>query len=159
MTSTDTDGVQRSYLASEENFQTLRAYEMNNLLVPLVGDFGGGKTLRSVGRYLAAHRATVTLFYTSNVEQYLFQGGDQWRRFFDNLAALPTNDDSTLLRSYFNMGGASVRRVPQLGSRSRFTRSGMLLDSIPDLLDSVRRGAVRSYYDVIEHSSTLQPVF
>lgn len=159
MTSTDTDGVQRSYLASEENFQTLRAYEMNNLLVPLVGDFGGGKTLRSVGRYLAAHRATVTLFYTSNVEQYLFQGGDQWRRFYDNMAALPTNDDSTLLRSYFNMGGASVRRVPQLGSRSRFTRSGMLLDSIPDLLDSVRRGAVRSYYDVIEHSSTLQPVF
>lgn len=159
MTATDADGVRHSYLADERNFQTLRSYELNNLLVPLVGDFGGGKTLRSVGRYLAAHGATVTLFYTSNVEQYLFQGGDQWRHFFENVATLPANDSSTLLRSYFNMGGGSVRRVPPFGSRSRFARSGMLLDSIPDLLDSVKRGAVRSYYDLIEHSSSLQPVF
>ncbi|MCM3879471.1 MAG: hypothetical protein ND807_05120 [Vicinamibacterales bacterium] len=159
MTATDTDGVEHSYLADERNFQALRSYEVNNLIVPLVGDFGGDKALRSVGRYLAAHRATVTLFYTSNVEQYLFQSGDQWRRFFDNVASLPVNDSSTLLRSYFNMGGMGFRRLQPFGPRSGFTRSGMLLDSIPELLDAVQRGSVHSYYDVIEHSSSLQPVF
>ncbi len=129
MTATDTDGVEHSYLADERNFQALRSYEVNNLIVPLVGDFGGDKALKSVGRYLAAHRATVTLFYTSNVEQYLFQSGDQWRRFFDNVASLPVNDSSTLLRSYFNMGGmrlpapAAVRLplgVHPIGDAARF---------------------------------------
>ena len=68
---TDAAGVEHSYLADEANFQTLRNYEVNNLLVPLVGDFGGNKALRTLGQYLRDHGATVTLFYTSNVEQYL----------------------------------------------------------------------------------------
>jgi hypothetical protein len=150
MMETDLNGVEHSYLASEANYQTLRRFEVNNLLVPLVGDFGGNKALRSVGQYLREHGATVTLFYTSNVEQYLFQSADQWRRFFDNVASLPLNDNSTLLRSFFNMGGLGGRYVPQFGNR--FARSGMLLDSIPGLLDAVRDGQIRSYYDVIEHS-------
>jgi len=150
MTETDSAGVEHSYLADEQNFQTLRRYELDNLVVPLVGDFGGDKALRSVGRYLRERGATVTLFYTSNVEQYLFQSGDQWRRFFDNVASLPLNDSSTLLRSYFNMGGMGLHYVPQFGSR--VSRSGMLLDSIPALLAAVRDGRIRSYYDVIERS-------
>jgi hypothetical protein len=150
MMETDTSGVAHSYLADESNYQTLRTYETNNLLVPLVGDFGGEKALRSLGKYLRERSATVTLFYTSNVEQYLFQSSDEWRRFFDNMAALPLNDGSTLLRSYFNMGGLGARYAPQFGAR--LSRSGMLLDSMPALLDAVRDGRIRSYYDVIERS-------
>ena len=150
MMETDLAGIQHSYLANEANFQTLRNYEVNNLLVPLVGDFGGSKALRTLGQYLRDRGATVTLFYTSNVEQYLFQSADEWRRFFDNVASLPTNDSSTMLRSYFNMGGMGGRSVPQFGNR--LSRSGMLLDSIPGLLDAVRDGRIRSYYDVIERS-------
>ena len=48
------------------------------------------------------------------------------------------------------MGGLGGRYVPQFGNR--FSRSGMLLDSIPSLLDAVRDGRIRSYYDVIERS-------
>jgi hypothetical protein len=128
----------------------VRAYERNNLLVPVVGDFGGSKALRAIGRYLRDSGATVTLFYTSNVEQYLFQSHDEWRNFFENLSALPLDDNSTMLRSYFNMGGG-FRLAPQFGSRAP-ARSGMLLDSIPPLLDAVQDGKIRSYYDVIERS-------
>src|SRR5262249_18570484 len=78
MVATDAAGVNHSYLANERNFGTLRAFERRNLLVPVVGDFGGDKALRAVGRYLTAHAATVNYFYTSNVEQYLFQN-DAWR--------------------------------------------------------------------------------
>jgi len=151
MMATDGAGVEHSYLASDRNFQILRAYELNNMLVPLVGDFGGDKALKAVGRYLVERGATLTLFYTSNVEQYLFQSDDQWRRFYDNLASLPVVKGSTLLRSYFNMGGGF--RYPQLFGISGFpARSSMLMDSIPDLVDAVRDGRVRSYYDVIERA-------
>ena len=149
MMASDTDGVEHSYLANDHNFQLLRAYELNNLLVPLVGDFGGDKALRAVGRYLTEHGATLTLLYTSNVEQYLFQSDDQWRRFYDNLSAIPIDRTSTLLRSYFNMGGGFRFQQP-FGGGGFPSRSGMLMDSIPDLLDAVHDGRVRSYYDVIE---------
>ena len=64
MVADDGRGVQRSYIASEEIYQALREMQERNLIVPLVGDFGGPKALRSVGRYLDLHHATVSAFYT-----------------------------------------------------------------------------------------------
>jgi hypothetical protein len=150
MMATDGTGVERSYLADEQHFQVLRSYEVKNLLVPIVGDFGGDKALRSIGQYLKARRATVSLFYTSNVEQYLFQSGDHWRRFFDNLSALPVDRNSMVLRSYFNFGGRGFRYRPRFPGGT--ARSAMLLDSIDPLLEAVRDGRIRSYYDVLERS-------
>src|SRR5262249_57550885 len=99
MTATDGRGDRRSYLASEEAFNVIRQLEGRNLIVPLTGDFGGDKAIRSVGRYLKDHRATVTAFYTSNVEQYLFQQDTAWRKFFANVATLPVDGRSTFIRS------------------------------------------------------------
>ncbi len=82
---TDSVGVHRSYMANEANFRALKEIEANNLIVPLVGDFAGPTAIRAVGTYLKEHNATVTAFYLSNVEQYLFQQGDDWRQFFDNV--------------------------------------------------------------------------
>src|SRR5262245_35362867 len=48
----DGSGAFRSYLASEENFRFLKDLETKNLLVPVVGDFGGTKAIREVGKYL-----------------------------------------------------------------------------------------------------------
>jgi hypothetical protein len=150
MMATDTAGVEHGYLATDRNYQMLRSYELNNILVPLVGDFGGEKALRAVASYLEEHGATLTLFYASNVEQYLFQSGDDWRRYYDNLAAFPLDDASTLLRSFFNMGGGF--RLQPFGLGGFPARSGMLTDSIPDLVNAVHAGHVRSYYDVIERA-------
>ena len=82
MTETDERGEHRSYLATEENFRILSEMERNNAIVPITGDFGGPKALRSVGRYLKSHDATVTAIYTSNVEQYLFQSDTNWRKYY-----------------------------------------------------------------------------
>jgi hypothetical protein len=98
MTETDGQGEQRSYLATEENFRVLREYERNNAIVPVVGDFGGDKTLRAVGDYVRAHGATVTAFYTSNVEQYLFREAYAWRKFLQNVATFPFDAKSTFIR-------------------------------------------------------------
>jgi hypothetical protein len=145
MVQTDLEGMNHSYVATEENFKTLQSYEKNNLIVPLVGDFAGDRVLRSIGRYLREHDATVTAFYTSNVEQYLFQG-DGWRKFFVNVAMLPVDEHSMFVRAYFSRAGF---RVPPLGPGLQSTT---LLDPIPGLLDAFSNGEVRSYYDVISRS-------
>ena len=98
MTATDSKGQARGYLASEENFQILKDLERKNLVVPLVGDFGGAKAIRAVGRYLKERDATVAAFYLSNVEQYLRMDGI-WRDFCGNVASLPLDEASTFIRA------------------------------------------------------------
>ena len=148
----DLAGVQRSYLASEELYQTLRDMEQRNLIVPVVGDFGGPKALRSIGRYLDMHHATVSVFYTSNVEQYLFRG-DPWQHFYENVGALPIDGRSTFIRAYFNNQGR-VMRFDQQGQSGLPVgpRSEQLLNPINVLLAAFDKGRITSYYDVIDLS-------
>lgn len=140
MAATDEAGVPRSYLAGENVYGRLRSLQLRNLIVPVVGDFAGPKALRQVGEYLHAHRAVVGTIYTSNVEQYLFQYGT-WKAYYDNVATLPLDEQSTFVRSCFN----ACMTVP--GSRS-----AQLLDPVAALLRDVAAGRVLSYYDVLAHS-------
>ena len=99
MVATDAAGVLRGYLASEENFATLKTLETKNLLVPVVGNFAGPKALRAVGAWLKAHNGMVSAFYLSNVEQYLNMDGI-WMDFCANASRLPIDDSSQFIRSY-----------------------------------------------------------
>jgi hypothetical protein len=101
MTATDADGRSRSYLASEEAFRVVKDLHSRNMLVPVVGNFGGPKALRAVGEYLARHGLMVSAFYLSNVEQYLRQDG-LWRDFCGNAASLPRDGTSQFIRSVRN---------------------------------------------------------
>ena len=107
---TDSDGRNQSYLASERTFDVVRRHERDNLIVPIVGDFAGPTALRAIGAYLRAHRQTVDVFYTSNVEEYLFKGGT-WRTFVSNLQALPTDDSSMIVRTYFTHTAAGLQTL------------------------------------------------
>lgn len=145
MMESDGSGGQRSYLATEENFHTLRELERNNLIVPLVGDFAGDKAIRTVGQYVREHSATVTAFYTSNVEQYLFQS-DDWKKFFSNVATLPVDSSSTFIRAVFNFNTApSNTGTP--GPKSR-----TMLASIVEQVQAFTDGRIQSYWDVIQTS-------
>jgi hypothetical protein len=112
---TDAAGVLRGYLASEENFNTLKTLESKNLLVPVVGNFAGPKAIRAVGSWLKSHNAMVSAFYLSNVEQYLQMDGI-WNDFCANAARLPIDETSHFIRSYrgggpgFGGGGASLNQ-------------------------------------------------
>jgi hypothetical protein len=144
MTMTDGEGKNRSYLGTEDNYRAIRDMEMKNLIVPLVGDFGGPKAIRTVAQYLKDHDAKVTAFYLSNVEQYLFQDG-AWRRFYGNVATLPVDSSSQFIRT---INGGQVR--------GRFRGGGIggmrfvtLLSPIDDVIDGFQAGQVRTYNDVI----------
>jgi len=138
-------GQNRSYMASEENFQAIRKMESENRIIPVVGDFAGEKALRSVGRYLKEHGATVSAFYTSNVEFYLFQS-DDWKKFLDNIAELPVSKDSVVIRSYFNNYG------PPYPNSSLPPRPVQMIDNMRGLIDAFHGGRIRTYYDVIQRS-------
>jgi hypothetical protein len=136
---TDEAGVQWGYLASESNYQQLRALHLRNAIVPVVGNFAGPRALRSIGRYVRDHGGVVGVFYTSNVERYLFQDG-RWSTFLSNVESLPVDEHSTFIRSCFD-------------SCSSFggSRSVSLLDSMSGLLRDAAAGRVRSYRDVLVH--------
>jgi hypothetical protein len=123
MTATDEAGMFRSYLASNASFTFLRELEASNLVVPVVGDFGGPKAIRAIGTYLKARGATVGAFYLSNVEQYLYQDG-KWPAFCRNVATLPLDGASTFIRSTSGRGtGFGVGFVSSLGAIAAATRS------------------------------------
>ena len=92
----DGQGVNRGFLASEDNWRAMKDLETRNLLVPVVGDFGGPQAIRVVGAYLKEHGAVVSAFYLSNVEQYLNRSGTE-EAFLCNVAALPLDDASTFI--------------------------------------------------------------
>ena len=106
MTATDGKGVARGYLATEDNYAFMKDLESRNMLVPVVGNFGGPKAIRTVGRYLREMDATVSTFYLSNVEQYLRQDGI-WVNFCASVATLPLDETSTFIRSVRRVGDNS----------------------------------------------------
>ncbi len=140
----DSAGVRRSYMATEGNFRALKQLEVNNLVVPVVGDFAGPKAIRAVAGYLKEHSATVTAFYLSNVEQYLFNQEDDWRKFFGNVGMLPLDSSSTFIRSVFNGMGFN-RAGPGL-------RAQQMLASMLTQVRLFNEGRLASYYDVIQTS-------
>ncbi len=139
-TADDGEGGNRAYLGSEASYKLLKSFEDRNLIVPLVGDFAGSKALRAVASYLKDHGAVVGAFYTSNVEQYLFQDGI-WKDFAANIEALPLGPDSTFIRSCFNSCSSPY------GSRSV-----VLLDSMAGLMKDFAEGKIQGYWDVLSHS-------
>ncbi len=121
MIATDGANASRSYLASEENYKVLKDLHERNLFVPLVGNFGGPKALRAVGKYLKDRGATVAAYYLSNVEQYLNQDGI-WYNFCANVATMPLDAKSTFIRSSQG-GGGGGGLVNSLGSMLNETKS------------------------------------
>lgn len=155
MTATDLQGEERSYLANEENYRTIRDLELRNLIVPLTGDFGGPKAIRAVAQYAKDHNATITAFYLSNVEQYLFQGnGNQnggWKSFYANCATLPLDSTSTFIRSVGGMGRGTYGGGYSGGGFGGM-RSPNVLSAMQETVAAVRSGRVQSYYDILSMS-------
>ena len=91
-------GTSRSYLATESNFAVMKTLETRNLVVPVVGDFGGPKAIRAIGRYLKSARCDrLDVPISRNVEQHLYQD-NKIDAFCRNVATLPLDATSTFIR-------------------------------------------------------------
>ncbi|HTK28293.1 MAG TPA: hypothetical protein VL309_02015 [Vicinamibacterales bacterium] len=134
---TDPSGAQGNFLAADEPYQFVRGLEGRDLVIPVVGNFSGRTALAAIGRLIEERGETLTAFYTSNVEFYLF-GDGSFPRFVDNLRRIPHAKNSVIIRSVFD--GYAFRVAPGSYSAS-------IVQPINDLLDRARAGAV-SYRDL-----------
>jgi hypothetical protein len=82
----------------------------------------------------------VSAFYTSNVEQYLFDGGS-FAAFAENIRKLPINDKSLFIR-------AAAGRFPH-PARLPGHRLTTLLQQMTVFLKDFGEGRYQSYYDLI----------
>jgi hypothetical protein len=146
MVDSDSKGKPRSFLATEENFAAVQRLEKDNLIIPIVGDFAGPSAIQSVGQYLKEHNATVTAFYLSNVEQYLFMS-EAWKKFYANVATLPLDSKSVFIRPLINMGSGTYTASPLFRTGFRWDT---FLFPIQDLITAFNAGMIQTYYDVIQ---------
>jgi hypothetical protein len=159
---TDDAGVPRSFLGTDEQYQFLKSLQSRNLIVPIQADFGGPKALRAVGDFLRARSLTVSAFYISNVEQYLFNprmpaapGGQEinggWKAFYDNMAELPADDITVVLRVPISPAAAAltVRRTMPDGTVRTERRDATPLCSLKELLIAYRAGRIVTQADAM----------
>src|SRR5262249_22613004 len=128
------------------NFRMLKQFETNNLLIPLVGDFAGPSAIRTVGEYLKARNATVSAFYTSNVEQYLFLNAS-WSGFYKNVSLLPLEPGSVFIRALVQTNTGEYSALPMVRQDYRLDTK---LYSIGDLVTGFQKGLIQTYDDVIK---------
>jgi hypothetical protein len=145
---TDSSGRNWSYLGSEAAFRALKSMEERNLIVPLTGNFAGPTAVRAVGQWARDHGAKVTTYYLSNVEQYLFQQ-DEAHRFYENVATLPIDSESTFIRSFAGGRFMGVDSTLKLRQQSAAGRSLQLVSSIEETLKAYRDGKLASWFQVI----------
>jgi len=142
MEMTDDSGTNWSFLGSEERFQRVKRMQLANLIVPVVGDFAGPKTMRAIGDYVRGLGDTIDVFYVSNVEQYLFPDGP-WRSFYENVSTFPLSADAIFIRSFFR---AARRCNSDIPNRTPMT------SSIVEFLEDYRSGEIETECALAERS-------
>lgn len=142
----DLSGEQRNYFCAEEDWQFIKKMEDQDLIIPVVGDLAGTSAVKAIGRYLNEIKERVSAFYVSNVEFYVHRQG-QYDRFVENVASLPIEKNSLMIRSYFDYYG---RLHPQSQPDHYSTQ---LLQRIEDLLSLCKVGDCESYEKIVTKSS------
>ena len=96
MLATNANGELNSFLSTETRFQFVKRLEERNLIVPVVGNFGGPRALGGAGDWLRKRGAIVSTFYISNVRSYL-RTPEVQQQFCQNVRALPRVADSQFI--------------------------------------------------------------
>jgi hypothetical protein len=138
---TDLNGKQGNFLVSVDDYEFVRNMHKKNLIIPVVGDFGGKKAIAAIGDYLKKNSFTVTAFYTSNVEQYLF-GSGVFEAFANNVKKLPLTDKSLFIRAV----PTSRFQHPEQISRYRITLT--LLQQMRVFVKDFDEGRYKGYQEL-----------
>jgi len=139
----DGNGRQRNYLASAASYERLREMQIRNLVVPVVGDLGGNRALRSIGRLAEGMDEPVSMIYASNVEFYLLQDGS-FNDWADNVAALPRDPAGVIVRSYFP--GGMGRDHPD---RLEGYYSTQVVEPLQSFVETTGGEGYRGWFDIV----------
>jgi hypothetical protein len=137
----DLDGRQSGYLVHETGFRELQRMQRENRIVPVVGDLSGARAMSAIARFLRERGLTVSAFYTSNVEQYLLRNGS-FAAFARNVAALPYDAKSVLIRSYFSNRRPHPAQVPGYNTVQ-------VVQTFASFLAGMAGGGYADYFDLV----------
>lgn len=140
----DPNGKLGNFLAGLNDYGFVRDMQRRNMIIPVVGDFGGTKALAAVGDYLRKNGYIVSVFYASNVEIVLFNYGmssSTFPAFAENIRKLPTNDRSLLIRSTFYYYGHPLQQPGY--------KLCTMLQNISVFLRDYAEGRYQDYRDLI----------
>jgi hypothetical protein len=137
----DLNGDPGNFLATDEDYRFVRRLQLQNRIIPIVGDFAGPKALAAVGEYLRKNGYTVSAFYTSNVEQFLFQNGE-FGDFVRNVRGLPIDAGSVFIRA------VPTRRWTHPAQVAGH-RTTTILQKISVFLDDYDNGAFTDYWNLV----------
>ena len=138
----DAEGKFRNYLSDEMLFGRLQDFQRENRLIPVVGDLAGDDALLATAEYLSERGLEVSVFYTSNVEFYLF-GTLDWADYLANVRRFRFADDALFIRSYFPTFGR-IHRQNVAGHRPT-----SLIQPVAGFLADADGRRLRSYWDVV----------
>jgi hypothetical protein len=130
-----------NFLASEDDYGFVRKLHQQNRIIPVNGDFAGTKALKAIGGYLAQNKYTLSAFYTSNVEQFLFQN-EVYDRFVANVRALPVDGRSVFIRAVARM------RQPHPAWQPGH-RTTTLLQKLTDFLRDEDANPYQTYWELV----------
>ena len=137
----DRAGALASYLATEERWRTMQEMTKGNRVLLVTGDLAGERALRAIGDYVRERGLKVSAFYTSNVEQYLFQFG-VFESFARNTLTLPFDSNAVIIRSYFARGRPHFAAVPG-------HMSIQLVQPASDFIARITNGGYGSYFELV----------
>jgi hypothetical protein len=137
----DQHGKPGNFLAIRKDYEFVRSLQERNRIIPVVGDFGGVRALSSVAAYLTKNGYTVSAFYTSNVEQYLFASAT-FTAFAKNIGLFPITNKSLFIRAYPNQ---RIQHPAAMGNHRLTT----LLQKIGVFLDDFRNGLYPDYWTLV----------
>lgn len=137
----DPEGKPGNFLANDDDYRFIRHMQKENRIIPIVGDFAGAKALTSISRYLVRNGYTVSAFYTSNVEQYLFQN-DKFGDFVENIYRLPVNENSVFIRAVPELDQVHPAHVQGFPTTT-------ILQQISVFLDDQESYFYESYWDLV----------
>jgi len=138
---TDHNGQRGNFLAAEDDYQFVRKLQEQNRIIPVVGDFGGTKALATVAGYLKKNGYTVSAFYTSNVEQFLFEN-KIFGNFAESVSKMPIDNRSVFIRAV--RAGMAPHPAYQPGDRMT-----PLLEKISDFVEDYRQGRAEDYWSMV----------
>ena len=138
----DPSGAPATFLASEESYARVRKLVLENRVLPIVGDFGGKHALLAIADDMVARGLLLGAFYTSNVEQYLFDA-HTYPNFIASVKAMPRDDASLLVRVWFDQGKPHPLQKPG-------QRTTQLTMSADDFVVRAEGKGFASYWDVVK---------
>lgn len=150
---TDLEGRQASYLSTEDAFRIVRDLHRRDRIIPAVGDLSGPTAMPAIAAYLRERKLTVSAFYVSNVEMYLFRQGT-FPRFAENVKRLPAGRSSVLIRSYFGRGRFGVDTATDFPQVIPGHLSAQMMQPFPAFLEATSRPDAVSYSEVLMRGAT-----